>query len=618
MSSTHEHAEDIEHELEHAGRDVGESFADAVSEPDAQDDLAMQVDDRAEPEGPISGSLDAPLPPSAPTLSQLILDRVASTPDDPALGSPNPDGSWRVRTWKESGSEMTRLAAGLLALGLQPEERVAIASNTRVEWVLADGAVMLAGGANTTIYPSTGEDDFAYIVNDSGTRFLVAEDQYQADKALKQLAALPSLERIILIEGAGDGDRVLSWADLLALGDTHLAERSDAVAQAVAAIRPDSLATLIYTSGTTGRPKGVMLPQSNWVFQGRSMQALEIVRPDDVHFLWLPLAHSFGKVLLSAAFQVGFVTYVDGRVPKIVENLPVVQPTIMAGVPRIFEKIYQGANAKAKAGGGAKAKIFDWAFAASTEIKAKQRAGLPPGPMAPARMATAHKLVFSKIQALTGGRMRVMISGSAALNGDVARWFDAAGLPIIEGYGLTENSAAGTVVRPDDLVFGSVGQPLPGTQVMIASDGEVLLKGPHVMRGYWNLPEVNAETLLPGGWLATGDIGELDDKGRLKITDRKKDLVKTSGGKYIAPGQIAAQFKVISALASNLVVHAADRKDVDTLNTQLNRWETIKKFAVLPRDLSEEAGELTASLKVKRKAVEEHFADLIEAMYAGE
>jgi long-chain acyl-CoA synthetase len=401
-----------------------------------------------------------------------------------------------------------------------------------------------------------------------------------------------------------------------------------------------------------------MLPQSNWVFQGRSMEALGVVRPDDVQFLWLPLAHSFGKVLLSAAFQVGFVSYIDGRVPKIVENLPVVQPTIMAGVPRIFEKIYQGANAKAKAGGGAKAKIFDWAFAASTEIKAKQRAGLPPGPMAPARLAMADKLVFSKIQALTGGRMRVMISGSAALNGDVARWFDAAGLPIIEGYGLTENSAAACVVRPDDLVFGSVGQPLPGTQVMIASDGEVLLKGPHVMKGYWNLPEINAETLLPGGWLATGDIGELDDKGRLKITDRKKDLVKTSGGKYIAPGQIAAQFKVISALASNLVVHAADRNfvtalisldpealekfaaenglsgdfealsqsalvreslqaDVDTLNEGLNRWETVKKFAVLPRDLSEGEGELTASLKVKRKAVEEHFADLIEAMYDG-
>jgi long-chain acyl-CoA synthetase len=605
----------------------------------------------------ISGSLEADLPPSSPTLSQLILDRVAKTPDAPAFASPNDDGTWAVMSWKEAGDEMTTLAAGLLALGVQPEDRVAIASNTRVEWVLADGAVMLSGGANTTIYPSTGEDDFAYIMNDSEARFLVAEDQTQAQKALSQLDAIPGLDKIILIDGAGDGDKVLSWDDLKKLGQAKLAENPDAVKDAVAAIKPESLSTLIYTSGTTGRPKGVMLPQSNWVFQGRSMDALGVIQPDDVHFLWLPLSHSFGKVLLSAAFQVGFVSYIDGRVPKIVENLPVVRPTVMAGVPRIFEKIYQGANSKAKAAGGAKAKIFDWAFTASSQIKAKQRAGQSPGPMAPARMALAEKLVFSKIKELTGGRMRLMISGSAALNGDVARWFDAAGLPIVEGYGLTENSAAGCVVRPDDLVFGYVGQPLPGTQVMIANDGEVLLRGPHVMSGYWKLPEVNAETLLPDGWLATGDIGELDDKGRLKITDRKKDLVKTSGGKYIAPGQIAAQFKVISPIASNLVVHANDRNfasalisldpealqkfadehglkgdmatlsqsqevrdalqaDIDKLNAQLNQWETIKKFAVLPRDLTEEDGELTASLKVRRKHVEKNFSHLLDEMYA--
>ena len=605
----------------------------------------------------ISGSLDATLPPSSPTLSQLILDRVAKTPDKPAFASNNDDGTWKVLTWKESGEEMKTLAAGLLALGVQPEDRVAIASNTRVEWVLADGAVMLSGGANTTIYPSTGEDDFAYIINDSESRFLVAEDQGQADKALSQIDSLPTLEKIILIDGEGDGDKVLSWADLKKLGEQKLAENPDLITEAVAAIKPESLATLIYTSGTTGRPKGVMLLQSNWVHQGRSMDALGVITPDDVHFLWLPLSHSFGKVLLSAAYQIGFPSYVDGRVPNIVENLPVVRPTVMAGVPRIFEKIYQGANSKAHAAGGAKAKIFDWAFAASSQIKERQRAGQSPGPMAPARMALAEKLVFSKIKELTGGRMRLMISGSAALNGEVARWFDAAGLPIVEGYGLTENSAAGCVVLPDDLVFGRVGPPLPGTQVKIADDGEVLLRGPHVMKGYWKLPEVNAETLLPDGWLATGDIGELDEKGRLKITDRKKDLVKTSGGKYIAPGQIAAQFKVISPIASNLVVHAADRNyatalisldpealqkfaedkglsgdfetlsqspevrealqaDIDTLNAQLNKWETIKKFAVLPRDLSEENGELTASLKVRRKHVEKNFQDVIDSLYA--
>jgi long-chain acyl-CoA synthetase len=605
----------------------------------------------------ISGSLETQLPPHADTVAKAIQNRVAATPDALAFASPGPNDDWSVTyTWRQAGDEMTKLGAGLIALGLKPADRVAIASNTRTEWILADGGVMLAGGANTTIYPSTGEDDFAYIMSDSGARFLVAEDAKQAGKALSQRDAMPELTRIIMIDGEGDGDFVLSWDEVRKLGEEKLAESPGVIDDHVAQLTSESLATMIYTSGTTGRPKGVQLPHRCWVFEGASIDQMKILTPDDVHFLWLPLAHSFGKVLIAAAYQVGMPTYCDGRVPKLVENLPKVQPTVMAGVPRIYEKIYQSANAKAKAGGGAKAKIFDWAFSTSADIKAKQRAGQSPGAFAGLKMGLADKLVFSKIKELTGGRVRLFVSGSAALNGDVARWFDAAGLPILEGYGLTENSAAACVVRPEDIVFGKVGSPLPGTQVRIAEDGEVLLKGPHVMQGYWNLPEANAEALLPDGWLATGDIGELDEAGRLKITDRKKDLVKTSGGKYIAPGQIAAQFKVISPLASNLVVHASDRNyatglvsldpealekfaaekgltgdfatlsqtpevraviqaNIDTLNSQLNRWETIKKFTILDRDLSEEAGELTASLKVKRKVVEEHFAELLEAMY---
>jgi long-chain acyl-CoA synthetase len=605
----------------------------------------------------IAGSLDTPIPAHAPTLAHSILDRVAATPDRLAYRYPTPDGDWGSMTWREAGDEMTALAAGLISLGLQPEDRVAIASNTRLDWILADGAVTLAGGANTTLYPSTGEDDFGYIVADSGARLLVAEDQKQADKALHQRDGLPELSAIILIDGEGDGDFVLSWAQLRERGAQALAKDPALVQDRVAGITPDSLSTIIYTSGTTGRPKGVELTHNNWVFQGASIEALDIMHMDDVHYLWLPLAHSFGKLLIAAQYQIGLATAVDGRIDQIIVNLPVVKPTLMCGVPRIFEKIYSGANAKAKAGGGAKAKIFDWAFDTSASVKAKQRAGTSAGPLAGVQMALADKLVFSKIRQATGGRMRLMVSGSAALNGDVARWFDAAGMPVIEGYGLTENSAAGCIVRPDDMVFGVVGQPFPGTEAMIAEDGEILLRGPHIMRGYRNLPEATAEALLPDGWLATGDIGVMDANGHIKITDRKKDLVKTSGGKYIAPGQIAARFKVITTLASNLVVHANNRNyatglvsldpealekfaadnglagdlatlsqspevraaiqaDIDTLNGQLNRWETIKKFTILDRDLSEEGGELTASLKVKRKVVEEHFAAQIEAMYA--
>ncbi len=605
-----------------------------------------------------AGSLNATLPPHAENLGRAILDRVAASPDKRAFVSPGPADDWSVSyTWREAGDEMMKLAAGLLALGLQLEDRVAIASNTRTEWIFADGAVMLAGGANTTIYPSTADDDFAYIMSDSGSRYLIAEDQKQADKALHQRDQLPDLTKIILIDGEGDGDFVISWNQLRQLGVDHLAKEPKAIEERVAQLTGDSLATMIYTSGTTGRPKGVELPHSNWVFMGASIQALDILHEPDLHFLWLPLSHVFGKVLLSGQYQVGWTTATDGRVPKISENLVKLSPTAMAGVPRIFEKIYQGANSRALGEGGLKAKIFTWAFDTSKNIKAAQRAGKSAGPFAGIKMSLADKLVFSKIRQATGGSIKVLVSGSAALNGDVARWFDAAGLPILEGYGLTENTAAACITRPDDIVFGTIGQPFPGTEVKIADDGEVLLRGPHIMRGYRNLPEVNAETLLPDGWLATGDIGELDSAGRLKITDRKKDMVKTSGGKYIAPGAIAAQFKALSSIASNLVAIANNRNfatalisldpdalkvfatenglsgdfatmsqspevranlqaSVDALNAQLNRWETIKKFTVLDRDLSEEDGELTASLKVKRKVVEDHFSDEIEAMYA--
>ena len=607
----------------------------------------------------ITGSLDTPLPPHPPHLARAIADRVAATPDRVAFTAPGPDDDWSVQlTWADAGAQMRVLAAGLISLGLEVEDRVAIASSTRLEWILADGAVMLAGGATTTIYPSTGDEDVAYILSDSGARILVAEDQTQADKALRQRDQLPDLTRVVLMDGEGDGEFVLSWAALRERGEQALAAEPQLVEQRDAQITTESLATIIYTSGTTGRPKGVELPHRCWVFQSASIQALDILNPDDVMDLWLPLSHVFGKLWLSVQLQIGYQAAVDGRVDRIAANLPIIRPTVMAAVPRIFEKIHHAAVAKVRADGGVKEKIFNWAFAAGMRIKQAQREGRSPGALAGVQMAVADRLVFAKIRELTGGRMRYFVSGSAPLNGDVARWFEAAGLVILEGYGLTETSAPTSVLRPDDLAFGTVGLPLPGTEAMIAEDGEILLRGPHVMRGYRNRPEATAESLLPDGWFATGDVGEIDERGRIRITDRKKDLVKTSGGKYIAPGALEATFKSLSSLASNLVVHAdgrnyatalvslepealeafaADRglggdfatrsqspevhaaiqADIDALNAGLNRWESIKRFTILDRDLSEEHGELTASLKVKRKVVEKHFADHIDAMYTG-
>lgn len=610
------------------------------------------------------------LPQQNTTVAQMLIDRVAKTPDREAFRKPTAEGGWQSFTWKESFDEATLVAAGLLALDLKTEERVGIASNTRLEWVMCDLGIMLAGGATTTVYPSTGEDDVAYILSDADVVILFAEDETQVAKVRNTRDQLPDLRKVILIDGEGDGDWVISTAELHELGRKYLAEHPDGVNERSASISPDNLATLIYTSGTTGRPKGVELTHANWTYEGAAIDAVGILTPDDVQFLWLPLAHSFGKVLEAAQLQIGFATAVDGRVPKIVENLPVVQPTFMAGVPRIFEKVYAGAIKNGTAAGGVKAKIFNWAFEVGKREAAKRRAGQPYGGW---QLNLANKLVFSKIHEKMGGNIRYFVSGSAALSGTIAEWFDAASLTILEGYGLTETSAATCIVRPDNIVFGTVGEPMAGTEIGIADDGEILVRGPGVMRGYRNLPDANAEVFEHGdGWFSTGDIGQIDEKGRVKITDRKKDLVKTSGGKYIAPSAIEGKFKAISGLAQALVVHANNRNfasalvaldpdatlvwaqengmtatwqtgvgpatdeesaqfkaiaesdamhteisgKIEILNTELNKWETIKKFQILEAPLSIDTGELTPSLKVKRKVVEDKYRDILDAMYS--
>ena len=608
------------------------------------------------PHDSIAGDLGTQLPPHATTLAGSILDRVSATPDREAFRYPGRHGVWTSMTWGQAGQEIVTLAAGLVSLGLQIGDRVAIASSTRLEWILADSAIMCAGGATTTIYPNTNVEDVVFILADSGARILFAENADQAAKAANDRDRLPDLMAIVVIDGPGDDDFIVTLDHLRALGEITLAADPQVIETRVARLTPDSLATLIYTSGTTGRPKGVELTHRSWVFQGASLDALGIITIDDLQYLWLPLSHSFGKVLLAFQVQIGFPTAVDGRVPEIVANLTTIRPTFMAGVPRIFEKIYNAANARADEGGALKRTIYAWAVGTSAGIKASRRSGRRTGRFATMELALADRLVFNTVKALTGGRIRYFVCGSAALDREVARWFDAAGMPILEGYGLTETSAATCLVRPDDQVFGTVGQPLPGTEIRIAPDGEILLRGPHLMTGYRNLPRENAEVMLADGWLATGDIGSLDDAGRLRITDRKKDLVKTSGGKYVAPGAIAARFKAMTALGSHLIVQANNRNyvtalvsldpdalaafaaahrmsgdhaalsqtvpvraaiqaTIDQLNATLNRWETIKKFTILTRDLTESHGELTTSLKVRRKVVELHFASQLDAMY---
>ena len=592
----------------------------------------------------------------APNVARQFFDRVGATPEREAYRYPKGD-TWESSTWRETGEHVTKLAAGLVALGVEAEQRVGIASGTRYEWILADLAIMCAGAATTTVYPSTMAVDVAYILADSESRVVFAEDDTQVEKLVAHRSELPHLERVVTIDGAGDGDWVISLADLEQLGEKLIADNASVVDERVEAIRPDSLATLIYTSGTTGRPKGVRLRHSSWTYEGAAIQAQGILDETDLQYLWLPMAHSFGKVLLSTQLACGFATAVDGRVEKIIDNLAVVRPTFMGAAPRIFEKAHGRIVTMQKTEGGIKEKLFNQAFAVGTKVETLKAEGRPVPFLLAKQHALFDKLVFAKIRERFGGRVRFFISGAAALNQEVAEWFHTAGILILEGYGLTETSAGSFVNHPDHYKFGTVGWVMPGSEVKIAEDGEILIKGPGVMDGYHNLPEQTAETLTDG-WLRTGDIGEVSESGHLRITDRKKDLFKTSGGKYIAPSSIESQFKAICPYASQFLVHGAERnycvavitldpdamtewarhndmegasyadivssqkvKDmvagyVELLNARLNRWETIKKHILLDHDLSVESGELTPSMKVKRKVVEVNYKDELDALYA--
>ncbi|MYS06351.1 AMP-binding protein [Streptomyces sp. SID6041] len=612
-----------------------------------------------------------------PSMAHLFLSRVAATPEREAYRHPvaagnGPPGTeeWRSLTWAQTAERVRAIAAGLLTLGLAPEDRVAISSSTRIEWILADLGMMCAGVAATAVYPSSNGEETAYILADSGSRAIFVENAEQLAKVAAHAAALPELRTAVVIEAAGDPPRVegldvLTLAQLEQRGAAHLKEHPDAVETRVEAIRGDQLATLIYTSGTTGRPKGVRLAHDCWSYQAAAQEVSGLLLPDDVQFLWLPLSHVFGNALIAGQVKTGSVIAVDGRIDRIITNLPVVRPTVMASAPRIFEKVYNGIAARSRAEGGLKHRIFLWAAGVARDhartgqenLVATGRRSVPR--RLAVRHAVADRLVYGRIRAAFGGALRGSASGSAALAPDIGYFFAGAGVPVLEGYGLTETSAAVTVNPAEDFRVGTVGRPLPGTEVRVAEDGELLLRGPGVMRGYHNLPERTAEVLDEDGWFRTGDIGEIDADGFVRITDRKKDLFKTSGGKYIAPTEIESRFKAVCPYASNIVVIGSDRNFctaliavdetvimpwaeaeglggrgyaevvsspevhalidgfVQRVNGDLQRWQTIKKFAVLPRDLDIEHGELTPSLKVKRPVVERTYADVVEAMYEG-
>ncbi len=610
----------------------------------------------------------------ARSIADALRSRARLTPTVPALLGPADlhkgdarqiEGDVAVWNWADTGARVKRIACGLCSLGIEMEDRVAILSSTRLEWVFANFGVLSAGAAVTAIYPNSDDESCRFILQDSGARVLMAENARQAERIARMAKDLPDLKVIVLFdfeafarpEGA-ENLKILSLDELEAQGRAYGEAHPEAYDERVDAITPQNLSTLIYTSGTTGKPKGVELIHDNWLYIGESVFELRLLDARDLQFLWLPLSHVFGSMLCVLVAYNGVTTAVDGRIDKIVENLARFKPTFMSAVPRIFEKVYNNIVKTVHKGGKLAERAFHFARAVGREVSACRREDKPLSIKLAIQYALADKLVFSRIRKNFGGSVRFFISGSAPINRDIIEFFDVAGLLILEGYGLTESTAASVFNRLDDHRFGTVGPAMPNTQIRIGSDGEIFLKSRGIMRGYHNNPEAT-EAALCDGWFATGDIGELDEQGHLTITDRKKDLIKTSGGKYVAPQRLEAALQGIcpyiaqilihgerrnfctalitldekeitswareqgmgeldmAALAKHPQVQALIQQSIDLLNQSLARFETIKKFAILPEPFTEARGELTASLKVKRKAVEAHYREILDAFYDG-
>ncbi len=593
----------------------------------------------------------------------LFRRRVADTPERVAFLTPpdEPEQPWGEITWRQVGALADAAGAGMVALGLIPTQRVAIACSTRIEWVLADLGIALAAGVTTTIYPNTNADDVRHIVTDSETSLMVVEDAAQLAKVRSLPEFTEQVRHVVVIdddldEAQRSDPRVLTWQELLDLGRDRLAADPGCLDERIAALGLDDLSTLIYTSGTTGAPKGVELLHRAWLYEGACIKYLNFVFPDDLLYLWLPLSHVFGRDLLSVQLAIGFRAAIDGRVDRIVEGLGATHPTVFVGVPRIFEKV-RAAVMTAYPQNGLKGRISRWAFAVGRDSRPFRLAGRPLPPLLRIAYAIADRLVFSQLKTRLGGNLRMLISGSAKLSSQVQEWFYSAGLTIIEGYGATETAAIAFLNLPDRPRFGTVGPVIPGLETKLDADGEVMVKGPTIAQRYHNLPEETAEAFVDG-WYRTGDIGVLDADGYLTITDRKKDLFKTSNGKFVAPQKventvmanipyvsqvvaIVENRKYVTALLAldpaslakwaarrgkdglshaELVALPEVRESIDrrmrSVNNRLERWEQIKRYTILPHELTLADGTLTPSLKVRRGAVHEKYAEEIEAMYS--
>ena len=598
--------------------------------------------------------------PIPPNMVRMVLDWAERTPAGVAAKYKQ-GGTWRDCTWREMGERMRRISDGLVAWGVKPGDRVCFLSGTRYEYPIADGGVLAAGGISVPVYHSNTPAEIQYVADNCGAKVIFVENEAQLVKLRQVRAQLPRIERVILFEGEPGGaerDWVTTLEALEAAGRAEGARDPHAFDRRVAAIEPHTPACYLYTSGTTGNPKGVVLTHRAWCYEGTGVEKVGIFQPGDSILLFLPLAHSFAKVVQAVWWKLGATVAFAEAVDKVVANCTEIHPSILPAVPRVFEKVFNTVVANGTASPGLKGKLFRWAMAHFERYAEAKAAGREYGGV---EWALAKKLVFSKVEHTLrnerlGGNIRVFVSGGAPLSKKIAYFFDLLNFKVLEGYGLTETAAATCVNPPDKIKIGTVGPALPGTELKIAPDGEVLIRGPGVMVGYYDLPEATAECLEADGWFHSGDIGELDADGYLKITDRKKDIIVTAGGKNVAPQNLENALKTEPVVSQAMIYGdrrkflsvlitvneefarrlAADRgvafRDyadlvgkpeiraevqaaVDRLNATLPSYETVKKFAILPQDFSQESGELTPTLKVKRKFCSQKYAAILDGFY---
>jgi long-chain acyl-CoA synthetase len=560
-------------------------------------------------------------------------------------------GKWVSKSYREVGEIVRQLALGLIELGIEKGDKVSILANTRPEWTYFDFAALSVGATVVPIYQTNSPEECQYVIENSDAKAVIVEDDEQLAKIDQIRDRVPKLEHVIRMDGSGGN--AVSMEELIEAGSSHADSEWE---QRWQSVTPDDICTFIYTSGTTGPPKGCVISHGNY----RSMVTMaldeSVLDSDTTTYLFLPLAHSFALLIQFLSFDLGGnIAYWERDPLKIIPNLAEVKPEYFPSVPRIFEKIYTAATGEVEKSGGIKKLIFNWAIGVGKKVRERERAGQPIGWLLRKQYDFADKQVLSKIRALFGGRIKNCVTGAAPINPEILRFFDAAGVLILEGWGMTETSTAATVARPDAFKFGKVGRAFKGCEIKIADDGEILVKGPNIFQGYYKNPEATKET-LEDGWLHTGDIGELDADGYLSITGRKKDIIITAGGKNITPANLEAEIKqnqyvsqcvVIgdrrpylvalitldmeecaklcdekgwaadpAELRKNPEMRAIIQQHLDQVNEKFARVEQVKKFEILPHDLSQETGELTPTLKVKRNVVAEKFEKDVDALYA--